>query len=302
MFTEAGHYGDAIKNVFGKGKRYPIGYILENWRGDYSLLERNHFYIQWLFPNRMPGINSYACVLTDRDVEIINGSPELKERVKEAFEMMLDFYGVRLTRNNRFEPAENFSKRLAVLNQQYNHNYLRITRILLAIKELGHKDLMLPWLKFMADLVYRENLLNHAKESFENYWQHTLDEKDFLQLRNFVQECKSTKSTEEKAKATLHNTSTDTHEGTPSRTSPLTTPSNIHDNAKDYILCTPSRTSPLTTPSNTHDSSKDPILVNSHTLNISIFFNFNFIYNSFFLVSIYLSQCKNSQSQATRKT
>lgn len=171
---------------------------------------------------------------------------------------------------------------LIFLPNRYNHNYLRITRILLAIKELGHKDLMLPWLKFMADLVYKKKLLNHAKESFEEYWQQTLDEKDFCELQDFVQECKSTESTKEKAKSTLHNTSIDTHEsnldaslpntnaydthdnerpnfpGSASRTNPLTT----HYSEEDTILGTPTSTSPLTTPSNTHENAKVAILRN----------------------------------------
>ncbi|ELV11332.1 Opioid growth factor receptor [Tupaia chinensis] len=43
--------------------------ILQNWRGNYELLEDNHSYIQWLFPLREPGVNWHAKPLTLREVE-----------------------------------------------------------------------------------------------------------------------------------------------------------------------------------------------------------------------------------------
>ncbi|CAE1283396.1 Opioid growth factor receptor-like protein 1,Opioid growth factor receptor [Acanthosepion pharaonis] len=156
-----------------------------NWREDYDELEYNHSYIQWLFPNRDMGMNSLACALTDKEAEIIRTSDDLRGKVKAAFEMMLDFYGMELTKNNEFKLAENSEERLAELNKRYNHNFLRITRILLALKELGHKELTLPWMKFLADLIYKENKLNCAQSSFENFWIDTLDAEDKLQLTDY---------------------------------------------------------------------------------------------------------------------
>lgn len=155
------------------------------WYGNYDELEYNHSYIQWIFPNREMGMNSLACVLTDKEAEIIRTSEDLRGKVKAAFEMMLDFYGMRLTKNNEFKLAENSEERLAELNKRYNHNFLRITRILLALKELGHNELALPWMKFLADLIYKENILNCAQSSFENYWINALDADDKLQLTDY---------------------------------------------------------------------------------------------------------------------
>lgn len=49
-------------------------------------------------------------------IQVIRCTPELRERVKRAFEMMLEFYGMRLTSDNKFEHAKNCKERLAELN------------------------------------------------------------------------------------------------------------------------------------------------------------------------------------------
>ncbi|CAE1264559.1 Opioid growth factor receptor-like protein 1,Opioid growth factor receptor [Acanthosepion pharaonis] len=158
--------------------------ILTHWKGNNNILETNHSYIQWLFPNRMYGVNPEASVLRDEEVKFIRCSAELRERVKRAFEMMLEFYGMRLTSNNKFERAKNSKERLAELNIWNNHNFLRISRILLALKELGHQELMLPWMKFLAELIYKEKVLTCAESSFETYWLETLDAEDKIESKN----------------------------------------------------------------------------------------------------------------------
>lgn len=162
--------------------------ILHKWPGNYEKLEKNPSYIQWLFPNRMPGVNQHAFILTDEEVEIINKSPKLKEKVKNAFEMMLDYYGMRITKDNQFELTENSRERLAGLNQRRNPDFKRISRILLAIKELGHIDLMRPWMIFLADLIYKEKKLEQASESFLQFWIETLDAEDKIFLTQYVEQ------------------------------------------------------------------------------------------------------------------
>lgn len=159
--------------------------ILTKWRGNNFILETNHSYMQWLFPNRMQGVNSEASILRDEEAEVIRCSPELKEKVKRSFEMMLEFYGMKLTSNNKFELAENGKERLAEVNKWHNHNFFRISRILLALKELGHQKFMLPWMIFLTDLIYKENLLSCAASSFENYWLEALDANDKIKVNQY---------------------------------------------------------------------------------------------------------------------
>lgn len=176
---------------------YPSGFTIENIlktkNEDYRFLEETHTYIQWLFPNRDPGLNSCAYILTDYEIKVISETPKLRERVRRAFEMMLGLYGMRITKGNQFCLAENAPQRLHILNRPFNHNYLRITRILLAIKELGHHKLILPWMMLLAGLIYKDNLLNFAASSFENYWLKTLDAEEEMKLKSYVDELKSIK-------------------------------------------------------------------------------------------------------------
>lgn len=83
-----------------------IDEILTHWYGNYVILEENHNFIQWLFPNRQLGVNKFSSVLTDEEAQIIRTTPELKEKVLEAFKMMLDFYGMKLNEENQFELAK----------------------------------------------------------------------------------------------------------------------------------------------------------------------------------------------------
>lgn len=156
------------------------------WPGNYTKLQNIATYIQWLFPNRMPGTNKDAHVLTDKEVTIFQQSPELRNRVKRSFEMMLDFYGLKLTEENQIQVKKGSNKRLKVLNKMNNHNFLCITRILLALKELGHCKLMRPWMKCLADLIYNKNQLHHAKFSFESFWIDTLDAEDQLYIISLI--------------------------------------------------------------------------------------------------------------------
>ena len=50
-------------------------------------------------------------------MKIICSTPVLSERVKRAFVMMLDFYGMEITDNDQFELTENSEERLRYLNR-----------------------------------------------------------------------------------------------------------------------------------------------------------------------------------------
>jgi hypothetical protein len=70
-----------------------IDQILRNWRGNYHLLESHQGYIQWLFPIKVIGVNSYAPTITIQDIEFIRESSEIQNRFLSCFDLMLDFYG-----------------------------------------------------------------------------------------------------------------------------------------------------------------------------------------------------------------
>ncbi|CAJ0932473.1 unnamed protein product [Ranitomeya imitator] len=70
--------------------------LLKDWKDDNITLERNHSYIQWLFPLREYGMNSYAKPLTQSEIKIMKEDNEVKTRFLKAYKLMLQFYGITL--------------------------------------------------------------------------------------------------------------------------------------------------------------------------------------------------------------
>ena len=116
-------------------------------------LELTHNYIQWLFPLRESSSFAYSISLTDDMVEYIKQSPEILHNIKQAFFMMLEFYGFHYNENTKeieiiASPLEMKTKWMS----PYNHNYLRITRILGCMSIIGYGDLAKKWLDALEDV------------------------------------------------------------------------------------------------------------------------------------------------------
>jgi hypothetical protein len=101
-------------------------------------LERRHGYIQWLFPIHEQGVNSEAQILQRHEAEAIRDDPALIARVKRSYELMLGFYGAQVEDWSRgtLRRTSNYKDRFRNLDQRM-HNYLRITRILKFLGEVG---------------------------------------------------------------------------------------------------------------------------------------------------------------------
>ncbi|MBV9988716.1 MAG: hypothetical protein JO301_13640 [Chitinophagaceae bacterium] len=150
----------------------PAGRMIEDiWQMTTPELERNHDYIQWLFP--LPQRSNYspgAPVLTQQDIDSFIRDENLRERVLISYGLMLRFYGLeqrQLHGQPVLVPAADFAQRAAEWLQPGNHNYLRISRIL--------NFLMLVQMKAEARILFSAleelNLLHHKKVgSAFSYW------------------------------------------------------------------------------------------------------------------------------------
>jgi hypothetical protein len=108
-------------------------------KGHYDILESTHDYIQWLFPKFIEGA-ALAPLLNDSEIdEFMLKKDELQPKLNQAFAMMLDFYGLEIINNNgvKIVKNENFIDRSKQWLTPKNHNYARITRILVALTSLG---------------------------------------------------------------------------------------------------------------------------------------------------------------------
>ncbi len=113
---------------------------------DYERLEKQHDYIQWLFPLRQPSrYNMSAPLLDDEQAAAFDNMKDddvsaiLKDHVRESLDMMLEFYGLVMLFQSRIiiQKASNWSERKRNWVTPGNHNFLRLTRILTSLKELG---------------------------------------------------------------------------------------------------------------------------------------------------------------------
>ncbi|KAM8858774.1 opioid growth factor receptor-like protein 1 isoform 2-T2 [Spinachia spinachia] len=148
--------------------------ILTKWRGDYDKLEHNHTYIQWLFPLREQGLNFYAHELTQEEIKEFQSTREAKRRFLSAYSLMLDFYGIKLLdKSGNVARASNWHQRFQHLNES-QHNYLRITRILKSLGELGYEAFKAPLVRLFLEESLCHNTLPNMLHSALEYFVYTI--------------------------------------------------------------------------------------------------------------------------------
>jgi hypothetical protein len=110
--------------------------ITDIWAYSDQQLEDIHNYIQRLFPNRTPSAFVNAPLLDDATVRAFLEDEELRQRLLASFDRILRFYGLQ-REGERVVRSSDFAVKARNWLTPYNHNFLRITRILLCLKELG---------------------------------------------------------------------------------------------------------------------------------------------------------------------
>ena len=115
-----------------------IEVILNEWKDDMRLLETHHGYVQWLFPIHEEGMNANAQVLQMHEAERMKADPQIRERMKRSYAMMMRFYGADVVNfvTGELRRSENFRERLDNLNQRA-HNWLRVSRVLKWLGEVS---------------------------------------------------------------------------------------------------------------------------------------------------------------------
>ncbi|KAI9696052.1 MAG: hypothetical protein M1836_005883 [Candelina mexicana] len=112
-------------------------------------LEFCHDYIQTLFPLPEDSpFNPEAPVIDRRTFDAFHTRPELRDRLHDSLIRMLEFYGFRMrtsiSENGKesvvVEPGANFSKKAKNWVMRFNHNHLRITRIIRSLRVLGLEE------------------------------------------------------------------------------------------------------------------------------------------------------------------
>jgi hypothetical protein len=110
--------------------------ITDVWAFSDQQLEDVHNYVQRLFPNRTPSAFVNAPLLDDATVLVFHEDEDLRNRLLTSLDRMLRFYGL-VREGEQVVRSADFDEKARSWLTPYNHNFLRITRILLCLKELG---------------------------------------------------------------------------------------------------------------------------------------------------------------------
>ena len=151
--------------------------IHAEWAGDYDWLEMCHSYIQWLFPIQEAGLNPQAQVLMKHERDAMKADAVCMHNLKKSYSMMLDFYGFTLVDDNSGavvrRPKDEFEARFDNLNYS-SHNYLRITRMLKCLGEMGLESWKGQCLAALEREIYETKFLPNCRRSYEDYWTGTV--------------------------------------------------------------------------------------------------------------------------------
>lgn len=147
--------------------------IQEMWAWDFEELECAHDYIQWLFPiSEKSTFNLDAPVVDKEVIQAFQNEPRLQQNLRQSLTVMLQFYGLQCyeTRDRKIvvDKAENYLTRKREWVCLFDHNYLRITRILKCLMTLGLKDEAEAFYECLRQ-IYRESSDQIGGETFQ-YW------------------------------------------------------------------------------------------------------------------------------------
>ena len=140
---------------------------------DDTQLEAGHDYIQWLFINETPSkFNREAPLLNNDIIRAFKEDKTFKTNLIRSFERMLKFYGLRWQENSKtIVRAKNFEDRAKVWLTIGNHNFARITRILLCLNALGEENRAIAFYTILQDIATKDpKYRNIVDTSSLQYW------------------------------------------------------------------------------------------------------------------------------------
>jgi hypothetical protein len=147
--------------------------IQEIWAWDFEKLECAHDYIQWLFP--LPEKSAYnldAPVVNEAIIQEFQRNPCLRQNLLRSLTTMLRFYGLQRYKSTEgklvIDKSEDYPTRKREWICKFDHNYLRITRILKCLTIFGLQDEAQAFYDCLQQ-IYREDSDRIGGETF-HYW------------------------------------------------------------------------------------------------------------------------------------
>ena len=141
--------------------------LADIWAFSDFQLEHTHNYIQWLFPIDKPSANNrYAPVLTENDIELCRQDMRIQENLIFSFNMMLKFWGIE-RQDCQFILIANQPQNHKLWLTRYNHNKLRISRVIRSLGLLGQIQLAKDFQYFVIKTAYDSQKV--SEETMQNW-------------------------------------------------------------------------------------------------------------------------------------
>lgn len=145
-------------------------FLRELWEWNDEELEFHHDYIQWMFPLPEPSqFNPDAPLLTADDIATFRHDALLRSNLRKSLDRILAFLGLESETNAAVVEGANFSQRIPTVWAYFNHNWLRVTRILRSLKLLGLEEESRALFQKL-DAFYRDQRFPITAETFA-YWE-----------------------------------------------------------------------------------------------------------------------------------
>jgi hypothetical protein len=143
--------------------------LTDLWGWNDQALEEVHDFIQWLFPLPEPSQFNYrAPLLTEEDIAAFRVEERLRANLHQSFCRLLKFLGLSRGEDGKVVEGPNFAARAPEVWASWNHNWLRITRILRSLRLLeleAESRALFAWL----EEVYRGHRFPIPADTFQ-FW------------------------------------------------------------------------------------------------------------------------------------
>lgn len=163
---------------FYKGERNRNNVTLEEvWGFSDHELENIHNYIQWIFPIVEPDYwDRDTPKLSEKDIQIFKNSKLFKTKVVKSLIVMSKFWGFDINYDNSgtlvMNKSESYNDKSKNWQTYMNHNFLRITRVIHCLNDLGFRNLAKVFYEGIIKVV-GENRLKFNPNSVE-FWKEAM--------------------------------------------------------------------------------------------------------------------------------
>ena len=170
---------------------YFISWFHKQKRKNYKELEYDHSYIQWILPNHFHSAFNYdSYALSLEEAKIFRNEMIIAENLITSYEIMFDFYGMKLE-NHEISLSEKYKSRFDATLTYFNHNHLRIRRLLAHLNVVGFRSYAIKIIKLFKKESLKGGYLHNIKNVIDDTWVSygEIDENNNIEVKDLLKNC-----------------------------------------------------------------------------------------------------------------